>query len=170
MGGYGEHRYHRTWFPDEQVAPGLVYDALQTRRRLAVERNDVIPWMSSTDIGIQLGLMTDSRWKPEGVTVEDLLTPDPTRCLRSTIRGLRWRHPVAQRDVNAALRHYEAHGQVLRLPHPLATWGVYFAPLDEQDAVGMVEVWAQMDSAREQARHEQRLHRLAAGRRAGGLF
>lgn len=169
-GGYAENRYRRTWFPDEQVAPARVLEALQARRLLAVTRDDVIPWMSAVDIGLDLGLMALHRWlwPLEPLPPADLV-PDPTVCQRSLRRGLCWRHPVAQRDVNAALRHYESHGQVIRLPHPLATWGVYLAPLDEADSRTMRKTWAAMDEARESARHEQRLHRLAAGRRAGGL-
>ena len=164
---YGEQRWRRTWFPDEQVAPDEVIEVLRNRRSLAGVRAGVRPWMSAVDIGLFLGLMKDGRWKPPGVDLEEVLKPDPTRCYRSAPRGVRWRHPVAQRDVSAALRHYEAHGQVLRLPHPLATWAVYVAPLDHEDGRRMFEALAEMDRAREQARHEQRMYRLAAGRRAG---
>ena len=168
MSSYNEQRFRRTWFPDEQVAPGLVLDALVSRRKLAVTDPAAYPWMSSADIGLALGLVKDSRWTPTDRPLEDLLTPDPRTCHRKLPWGLRWRHPVAQRDVRAALNHYEAEGQVVRLPHPLATWPVHVAPLDDADRAAMVAAWSGMDEDRETARHKQRLHRLAAGRRAAG--
>lgn len=163
-----EQSYRRNWFPDEQIAPERVLACLTERRKLATTQQGVIPWMSTTDLGITLGLLTDHRWTPAHYNLENLLKPDPTVCRRLMPNGLRWRHVIAKRDVLAALRHYEVAGLVFRLPHPLATCCVYLAPLDAADAAAMVDVWAAMDAAREEARHAQRMYRMAAGRRAAG--
>ena len=40
---YGEHRWRRTWFPDEQVALDEVIELLRTRRSLAGVRAGVRP-------------------------------------------------------------------------------------------------------------------------------
>lgn len=168
IGGYNEQRYRRTWFPDEQVAPELVLEALKARRQLATTDARVIPWMSAADIGITLGLVKDGRWRPEHLKLEDLLTPDPKVCRRCIPWGLRWRHPVAQRDVLAALNHYQAEGQVFRLPHPMATWGVYFTPLDDVDRDAIINAWAAMEEARENSRHAVRKYKLGVARLAQG--
>ena len=165
---YNEQRYRRTWFPDEQVAPERVLEALQARRQLALADSAVIPWMSSADLGICLGLVKDCRWKPERFVLPDLLTPDPTACHRAMPRGLRWRHPVTQRDVTAAVNHYQAQGLVIRLPHHMATWGVYLAPIDEADRRTMLDVWAEMNERREDSRHSVQKYRLRVARLAQG--
>jgi hypothetical protein len=157
-------RYRRTWFPDEQVPPERVLELLRTRRRSAVDDPDVIPWMSSSDIGIHLGLVKDHRWRCQG---EDLLTPNPKVCHRAMPHGLRWRHVVGQRDVRAALNHYQAQGTIIRLPHPLATWGVYLCPLDDADRAGMLNAWTTMADAREDARHLVQKYRIRVGQHAG---
>lgn len=165
---YNEQRYRRTWFPDEQVAPPLVLATLQARRHLATTDDAVLPWMSTADIGIALGLVTDNRWRPPGRPVEDLLNANPRVCHRSLPRGLRWRHPVGQRDVLAALNHYQAAGLVVRLPHPMATWGVYFTPLDDADREAMISTWLAMDADRERSRHAVRTYKLDVMRRSHG--
>ena len=163
-----EQRYRRTWFPDEQIAPDLVLAALQARRHLAVTDAEVIPWMSVADIGLALGVVKDTRWSAPSTVLDDLLTPNPKVCHRSLPHGLRFRHPVAMRDVRAALNHYEAAGTIVRLPHPLATWGVEFWPLNEADRAEIVGAWQRMDEAREDARHAVKKHRLTVGRLAAG--
>lgn len=165
---YNEQQYRRSWFPDEQVAPERVLEALQARRQLATTDAEVIPWMSAADIGITLGLVKDGRWRPEGFDREDLLTPNPKACHRCIPHGLRWRHPVAARDVLAALNHYQAEGKVVRLPHPMATWGVYFTPLNDADRDAIIAAWAAMDEARESSRHAVRKYKLGVARLAQG--
>lgn len=157
----GENRWRRTWFPDEQVAPDRVLRALKTRRQIAEEDAKAWPWMGVADIGLSLSLIT----LPASMErFHDRAVYDPHVVHRLLPRAHRWSHPVAHRDVCAALRHYESTGEVIRLPHPLATWGVYVAPYDVGDALDMMDAWAAMDEAREQARHAQRTRRLALGR------
>jgi hypothetical protein len=160
-----EQRFRRTWHPDQQVAPERVLETLRARRLLATTDEKAIPWMSSVDIAASLGMLRDQRWNPPGGTLPPLA--DPTVCHRKTPNGCYW-HPVTFRDIRAALNHYEAEGTIVRLPHPLATWGVDFFPLDATDRDAMVSAWLEMDAARENARHAQRMHRLSAGRRAAG--
>lgn len=155
-----ECRWHRAWFPDQQVEPGRILAALKTRRAAALPDPAALPWMAVHDIGIALGLIV----LPEAMArFHAPALIDPCRMNRRLPGANRWVNPIARRDVEAALRHYETTGEVIRLPHPLARWAAYMAPLNSADAKDAYEAWGRMDRARENARHEQRVRRIALG-------
>ncbi len=160
-----EQRYRRSWFPDEQIAPERVIAALRARRAAAEVSATALPWMAAVDIGLALGaVVLPATMAP----FHRAATTDGSVVNRKIPSGHRWSHPVARRDIDAALRHYETTGEVIRLPHPMARHAVYMAPLNADDARTVMEAWVEMEEAREDARHAQRVRRIALGRRLLG--
>lgn len=157
----GEYRWRRDWFPDQQVKPEQVLAVLRERRQLALSDPAVLPFMTSMEIGWELGAVEDRRWRAPD-TPPPPAPVDPTRSVRS-VWGLRWRNPIPRRDTLFALNHYEAQGLLTRLPGPLARNGaVWTAHLDSADAAQIREAFTAMALARERARHTIAMGRLSA--------